>query len=241
MNYTFIKRLFIGLAIGFFTVSTIFTVGCTAKRVKVVHKKEGNSGYSEVGHKHKKKGPPPHAPAHGYRAKYQYRYYPSCSVYYDYGRKIYFYIKGDHWKVGASLPNSIHVRLGGYVNMELDTDRPYVYHAEHVKKYPPRQMKNKKGGPPSHAPAYGYRAKHNYRYYPSCSVYYDTGRRLYFYLKGNRWEVGASLPSGLRGRLGGSVSIELDTDKPYVHHAEHVKKYPPGQLKNKKKKKNKWG
>jgi hypothetical protein len=101
--------------------------------------------------------------------------------------------------------------------------------------------KHKRGGPPTHAPAHGYRAKHNYRYYPSCSVYYDTGRRLYFYLKGDRWEVGASLPSSLRVGLGDSVRIELDTDKPYIHHAEHVKKYPPGQLKNKKKKKNKWG
>jgi hypothetical protein len=45
--------------------------------------------------------------------------------------------------------------------------------------------------------------------------------------------------------LGNSVSIELNTDKPYIHHAEHVKKYPPGKMKQKNKKKNKkknkWG
>ena len=101
-----------------------------------------------------------------------------------------------------------------------------------------------KGGPPPHAPAHGYRAKHqyHYRYYPSRSVYYDTGRGLYFYIKGKNWEVGASLPSNLRVGLGDSVSIELDTDKPYLYHTEHVKKYPPGQMKKKKhKKKNKWG
>jgi len=40
----------------------------------------------------------------------------------------------------------------------------------------------KKGGPPPHAPAYGYRAKYQYRYYPSAGVYYDTYRQLYFYL-----------------------------------------------------------
>jgi hypothetical protein len=51
----------------------------------------------------------------------------------------------------------------------------------------------------------------------------------------------ASLPNHLRIGLGDSVNIELDTDKPYIHHVEHVKKYPPGQLKNKKKKKHKWG
>jgi hypothetical protein len=94
---------------------------------------------------------------------------------------------------------------------------------------------------PPNAPCHGYRAKHQYRYYPSCSVYYDYGRKIYFYIKGDHWEVGASLPSHLRIGLGDSVNIELDADKPYIHHAEHVKKYPLGQLKNKNKKKHKWG
>ena len=104
----------------------------------------------------------------------------------------------------------------------------------------------KKGGPPSHAPAHGYRAKHHYRYYPSCSVYYDTGKEVYFYLEGDNWRISASLPNHLRINLGDFVSIELDTTKPYMYHhehkakyphAEHVKKYPPGQLKKKKHKK----
>lgn len=98
-----------------------------------------------------------------------------------------------------------------------------------------------KKGPPAHAPAHGYRAKHKYRYYPNCSVYYDCGRKVYFYLRGDRWEVGASLPGHLRLRLGDSVNIEMHTDKPYMHHSEHVKKYPPGQLKKKHKNKHKWG
>jgi len=95
----------------------------------------------------------------------------------------------------------------------------------------PKSVKNhKKGGPPAHAPAHGYRAKHQYRYYPSSSVYYDTGRGLYFYLKGDNWEVGASLPNSLRVGLGDSVSIELDTDKPYNYYEEHVKKYPAKKI-----------
>jgi hypothetical protein len=98
--------------------------------------------------------------------------------------------------------------------------------------------KQKKGGPPAHAPAHGYRAKHQYRYYPSSNVYKDTERGIYFYLKGDKWEVGASLPLPLQDGLGESVSLELDTDKPYIHHDEHVKQYPP--KKSKSKKKNKW-
>jgi hypothetical protein len=97
--------------------------------------------------------------------------------------------------------------------------------------------KHKKGGPPAHAPARGYRAKHKYRYYPDCSVYHDTERGLYFYIKGGNWEVGASLPSHMRAGLGESVTIELDTDKPYDHNADHVKKYPPKKSKGKKHKK----
>ena len=92
----------------------------------------------------------------------------------------------------------------------------------------------KKGGPPDHAPAHGYRAKHQYRYYPAKSVYYESARRLYFYLKGENWEIGASLPTGLKADLGDYVSIELDTDKPYIYYAEHIKQYPPGKTKSKK-------
>ena len=86
--------------------------------------------------------------------------------------------------------------------------------------------RSQKGGLPAHAPAHGYRAKHQYRYYPSQNVYHDPDRGLYFYLKGDNWEVGATLPSHLRAGLGESVTLDLETDKPYVHNAEHVKKYP---------------
>ena len=95
---------------------------------------------------------------------------------------------------------------------------------------------NKKGGPPAHAKAHGYRAKHQYRYYPDQRVYHDPDRGLYFYLKGDNWEVGASLPSTLQAGLGDSVSIELDTDKPYVQNSDHVKQYPPKKNSSTKKK-----
>ena len=112
-------------------------------------------------------------------------------------------------------------------NNDTDAEQQQVKH----------KSKHKKGGPPAHAPAHGYRAKYQYRYYPSSNVYKDTDRGIYFYLKGDKWEVGASLPLPLREGLGESVSLELDTDKPYIHHAEHVKKYPPKKSKPKKKKK----
>ena len=97
--------------------------------------------------------------------------------------------------------------------------------------------KHSKAGPPSHAPAHGYRAKHQYRYYPSHSVYYDTGRGLYFYLQSGKWQISASLPSRLRVSLGDYVDMELETTRPYVHHEEHVKHYPPGKMKKKNRRK----
>ena len=92
-----------------------------------------------------KKGPPSHAVAHGYRAKYQYLYYPSCSVYYDTGRDLYFYLNGDNWQVSASLPTSFHLSLGNHVSIEMNTDQPYVHYKEHKRKYPPGQQKKKHG------------------------------------------------------------------------------------------------
>lgn len=70
-------------------------------------------------------------------------------------------------------------------------------------------------GPPSHAPAHGYRHKRTYHYYPDNNVYYDPERKLYFYLQGERWQTGAALPTSIRLNLGKSTSLELDTDIPY--------------------------
>jgi hypothetical protein len=99
-----------------------------------------------------------------------------------------------------------------------------------------------KGGPPAHAPAHGYRAKHAYYYYPDAYVYFDISRMVYFYLEGDIWRMSASLPHSLHVRLGEHVTIAMDTHKPYTHFKSHKKKYPPGQLKKKGKwaKKKRW-
>jgi hypothetical protein len=55
------------------------------------------------------------------------------------------------------------------------------------------------------------------------------------FISGPNWQVSASLPQALQVRLGSSVSIEMDTDKPYLHHEEHKRRYPPGHSKKGKK------
>ncbi len=105
-------------------------------------------GPPTLAHRHGKRGhgPPPHAPAHGYRAKFDYYYYPDVFVYFDPSRRLYFYLEGDNWHVAASLPTYLRVRLGGYVTIQLDTDTPYVYFDEHRSNYPPGKWKGRKGG-----------------------------------------------------------------------------------------------
>lgn len=93
-----------------------------------------------------KGGPPDHAPAHGYRRKFQYRYYPTAEVYFDIDRGLYFYYEDGRWSASATLPGSIRVRLGDSVRIELDTDTPYERHEE-VRKQHPGNTNSKGKGP----------------------------------------------------------------------------------------------
>ncbi len=121
----------------------VMTQGCYHEPV-IIGKNPPNS--SPPQDPYVKQGPPPWAPAHGYRAKHQYRYYPSSYVYFDVGRRLYFYYEGGHWRVSASLPGGIQIEVSDYVTLEMDTDKPYEYNTEVVKRYPPGQEKklNKK-------------------------------------------------------------------------------------------------
>jgi hypothetical protein len=93
-------------------------------------------------------GPPPWAPAHGYRAKHRYRYYPSSEVYYDEGRGVYIYYGGGRWQVSVSLPRGIRLDAGDYVTLEMDTDRPYRYHGDVRRHYPPGRPGERGRGKP---------------------------------------------------------------------------------------------
>jgi len=133
MNHFCLRKLISALII--FSIFTLFA-GCATI--------SGTVGTGPDDRVATKNGPPAHAPAHGYRAKYQYRYYPACSVYFDIGRKVYFYLEGEHWRISAGLPNTLRVGLGDYVFFEMDTDRPYLDYENHRQKYPPGQLKKNK-------------------------------------------------------------------------------------------------
>jgi hypothetical protein len=115
-----------------FFVATLFFISFS-----VICTSGGDSqiGCSLVFAKGKKSGPPPHAKAHGYRAKHTYRYYPSADAYYDVERKAYFYLEGNNWRMGVSLPDNLSVSLGKCVTVEMDSDKPYTRFEEHKRQY----------------------------------------------------------------------------------------------------------
>jgi hypothetical protein len=128
-----------------------FAFGCASTRGGVGYEwgsqEPAPQSETKIAHKH---GPPDHAPAHGYRAKHSYRYYAAKEVYYDTDRRIYFYIEGEIWKSGVSLPYHIKVSLGKYQTVKLYSDTPYAYHEKHKykskkkHKVPPGQAKKNK-------------------------------------------------------------------------------------------------
>ena len=67
------------------------------------------------------------------------------------------------------------------------------------------------GGPPSWAPAHGYRRK--FQYWPKQKVYYDATAKKYFWLDLGIVKVGTQLPDSIT-ISGSGVTTELDTDKP---------------------------
>jgi hypothetical protein len=80
--------------------------------------------------------------------------------------------------------------------------------------------------PPPQAPAHGERRNFTYVYYPDVEVYYSHERGMWFWLEGDTWKFGVVLPRHYVVRLGTSVSIDLDCERPYERHEMVCAKYP---------------
>lgn len=85
-----------------------------------------------------KGGPPPWAPAHGYRAKTRQVYFPEHNFYFDVQKNVYIYLNGGNWQVGVRLPlifAGIDLKGANKVELELNTDTPQKYNADHIARY----------------------------------------------------------------------------------------------------------
>lgn len=79
--------------------------------------------------------PPSHAPAHGYRAKHRYTYYPQREIYYAPESRLWFWLDGGDWRFGASLPGPYQQYTTGGISIELGSERPYTEHSHVVREY----------------------------------------------------------------------------------------------------------
>ena len=90
------------------------------------------------------------------------------------------------------------------------------------------QGKGKAQGPPSWAPAHGYRANTNYVYFPDQNFYFDVQNSAYICLSGDNWQVTASLPasfSSVNLSIAAHVELDLSTNTPQQYNGEHKVKY----------------
>lgn len=92
-------------------------------------------------------GPPPWAPAHGYRAKTRHIYFPDQNMYYDIQKEVYIYFNNGKWSVSAKVPSVfVSINLGRSTQVELDFygDRPQRYNYSHKTKYKVKKHKSHK-------------------------------------------------------------------------------------------------
>jgi len=92
-----------------------------------------------------RRGPPPWAPAHGYRRKFEtYHYYPAIQVYYYPTVQKYYWLEGGDWKIGVRLPSRFVIEETKRVVIELD-DEPHKHHGKIKGDYPPDYFERGKG------------------------------------------------------------------------------------------------
>ena len=90
------------------------------------------------------------------------------------------------------------------------------------------QGKGTTNGPPSWAPAHGYRAKTSHIYFPEQNFYFDLQTNEYIYLQGDAWQVSVKLPSlyaAIDLEKAVKVELELNTDSPQKFNHDHITKY----------------
>lgn len=88
--------------------------------------------------KKKSNGPPPWAPAHGYRAKTKQIYFPEHNFYFDVEKGVYIYLKGANWEVNAKLPpifGGIDLKIAKQVELNINSNEPQKFNSSHQEKY----------------------------------------------------------------------------------------------------------
>ena len=84
-----------------------------------------------------REGPPPHAPAYGYRYPYyyDYYYYPSVPLYFHIYTGYYYYLDHGRWVRTKTLPRQVYLHHNDRVKLRIEDDKPYRWYNQHQKQY----------------------------------------------------------------------------------------------------------
>lgn len=120
---------FILLILSLVSAGDVLAQGKSKEKAKPKNEKKGG-------------GPPPWAPAHGYRAKTRYVYFKDYPVYYDNDRGVYISLSGSNWSVSAKLPSvlvGVDLVAAAKIDLDFSGDTPQVEYDSHKKKYPKKK------------------------------------------------------------------------------------------------------
>lgn len=149
---------------------------------------------------------------HPKHVAYEYDHYVNQNVYYNRTTRTYYWIESGRWNHGPSLPS--HYTVGGETErIRIGGETPYEYHRINYERLPYTYGKKnfgKRRGPPAHAPAWGYREKFGYMYYPNCDVYYDPHAKQYAWVESGKMKIGYELPDWIKVDPYGGINIELE-------------------------------
>lgn len=81
-------------------------------------------------------GPPPYPAFHPFY--YDYYFYPTAHVYFQFTTGYYFYLLDGRWVKSRVLPPSIHLGVADRVKLKIDSDKPYTNYNEHIRLYKPK-------------------------------------------------------------------------------------------------------
>lgn len=96
---------------------------------------------NEMYAQNKVQGSPPWAPGHGFRAKTRHVYFPEYNFYYDLEKRVYIHFQAGKWTLSPELPsrlNNINLRNASKFELDLDSDSPQIYNAEHQMRFRPK-------------------------------------------------------------------------------------------------------
>lgn len=83
-------------------------------------------------------GPPPWAPAHGYRAKTRHIFFPEFNIYFDIIKGVYIHQDGPRWITTPKVPivlKGIDLKKKKQIELDLNVDNPHKFNSDHKVKY----------------------------------------------------------------------------------------------------------